>query len=166
MFASGDAIDSANERRPGLALFLEHATAFGGQPIEPPPPLAGPLDPRTANPTTFFEPIEQRIERRDVEGEPAFRLDVDQLAEFIAVPGARLEQREEEQLSRSLLELAIQRAGIYISHRHILHRQTIQSQWLRAQGSGLRAQGSGLRAQAQDLGLRILGLERESFLEP
>ena len=49
--------------------------------------------------------------------------DVNQLAQVVAVPGPRVEQREDEELRRTLLELAVERALVDVCHRQIVYKQ-------------------------------------------
>ena len=46
------------------------------------------------------------------------------LLELVAVPGARVEQRQDQQLRRSALQLAVERAGVHICHEQIVCGQT------------------------------------------
>jgi hypothetical protein len=123
IFASRHTPDRLYEDRPGLPLPRQHAPALARHLIEAAPPLAGLFDPGAFNPTALFEPIQQGIQGVDVKRELAFGAAVDQLAELIPVPGPCVEQREDEQLRRSLLQFPIERPDV-----HICHSQTVYSQ--------------------------------------
>src|SRR5262245_27524254 len=112
MLASGDAAHALDERRPRLSLCGQHAAAFDRHLIEAAAALVGLFDPGALDPATLFESIEQGVERIDVEGQRAAGPGVDQLAQLVAVPRPRVEQREDEQFGGAALELAIERAGI------------------------------------------------------
>src|SRR5262245_19848894 len=116
-------MDGRHEGLPGAALRREHPSAFEGQPVVAPPALPRLLDPPALDPAALLEPVEQRIERRDVEAQRAVRARLDQLADVVAVPGPRLEQREDHQLGAPLLQFAVQHPMVYISHSHTLHRR-------------------------------------------
>jgi hypothetical protein len=60
------------------------------------------------------EPIEQGVEGVDMKLQMAARPCLDVFAEVVPVPGARVEQREDEQLRRSSLQLTIERASVDI----------------------------------------------------
>ncbi len=65
---------------------------------------------------------------------------VDQLAQLVAVTGARAEERQDEQLRRSALQLAIECARVYTCHEQIVCRQGF--------GVNCAGGGSGLVAAA------------------
>src|SRR5215510_3549189 len=66
MIDSGDEPHRVDKGFPCLALAREDAAAVGGQAVETSPSLAGLFDPPSLQPPAFFEPIEKRIQRRDV----------------------------------------------------------------------------------------------------
>jgi hypothetical protein len=82
--------------------------------VATPPALPGFLHPAALQPAAFLEPIEQGIERRDVELHPSARARFDQLADFVAVARARLDEREDHEFGRALLHLAVERARVDI----------------------------------------------------
>src|SRR2546425_10294882 len=67
MVDSRDEAHRVDESFPGLALTSEDAAALGRQAVEAPPSLAGLLHPPPLEPPAFFQPIQERIERRDME---------------------------------------------------------------------------------------------------
>ena len=69
MVDSRDETHGVDERLPGIALAGEDAAALGGQTVEAAPSLAGLLHPPALQPPAFFQPIQERIERGDVEFE-------------------------------------------------------------------------------------------------
>jgi hypothetical protein len=123
MFAARDAPHGLNECLPGLPLLGEHATPFRRHLVKPSPTFVGLLDPRALDPATLFETIEQWIEGIDVKFELAARPRFDQLAEVIAVSRAGVEEREYQEFRGTLLQLAIECAGVYTCHRQIVSRQ-------------------------------------------
>src|SRR5688500_19907079 len=100
MVRSGDQIHGGDERLPRVALLREHAPAFNGQGIEATSPLAWLFHPPAVQPAAFFEAIEQRIERGDIELHPAFGPALDQLADLVTVARPRLDDRQDDQLGR------------------------------------------------------------------
>src|SRR5262245_31427223 len=112
MFAAGDSRHRLHECRPGLSLLRQDAPPFGRQLVETAAPFVRLLDPRPFDPAALLEAVEQRIQGIDVELQGAARPRLDQLAQVVAMPGARIEQRQNEQLCGSALELAVKRAGV------------------------------------------------------
>src|SRR5206468_5210121 len=86
-------------------------------------PLVRLFYPRALDPPTLLEAIEQRIQGIDVKPELAARPCVNQLAEVIAVPWPRIEQREDEQFRGSSLQLAVEGARVDICHGQIVCKQ-------------------------------------------
>src|SRR5688572_11578893 len=123
MVDSGDEAHRVHERLPGMALPRQHTAALGGEAVEAPPPLAGLLDPLPLQPAPLLEAIQERIERRDVELQMTARPGLDELADLVAVAGARLHDRENHQLRRPLFQLAIEHAPVYSCHNHICYSQ-------------------------------------------
>src|SRR5262245_42603042 len=109
------------ERLPVIALPGEHAPAFGGEAVEAAAPLAGLLGPPALQPAALLEPVEQGIERRDVELEAAAGALLDQLADLVAVAGARLDHRQDDQLRGALFQLAIEHPAVNSSHSYICY---------------------------------------------
>src|SRR5687768_1997127 len=120
MFASRHLSNRFNELIPSLPLSQQHTLTGGRQPIETAPALAGLLDPCALNPPALLEAVEQWIERIEVEHQPAAGLHLDQLAEFVAMPGSGLQHRQQEQFGGSLLQLAVECRQVYICHRQII----------------------------------------------
>src|SRR5688572_9214665 len=90
MLRSRDPAYGLDERLPCLDLLGEHAVTVGRELVEPAPPLAGLLDPGSLDPTSFLQPVEQRIQRIDVERQEPAGADVDQLAALVTMAGLRL----------------------------------------------------------------------------
>src|SRR5262245_40985471 len=88
--SSGDPAHRLDERLPCLDLRGEHSVTVGGELVEPAAPLAGLFDPGSLDPPSFLEPIQQRVQRIDVERQQPAGADVDQLAEVVAVARLRL----------------------------------------------------------------------------
>jgi hypothetical protein len=99
MFPSRDAPHGLHEGGPRLSLLDKHAPPFSRDLVEPAAPLAGLFDPDPLDPSTLLEAIEQRIQGIDVERELTAGSGMDQLAQFVAVPGSRVQQREDQQLA-------------------------------------------------------------------
>src|SRR6266849_4951569 len=66
-FGSRNPIDGSHEFFPAAALRRQHLSAFTRQAVVTPPPLAGLFHPATQNPAAFFQPVQKRIQRSDVE---------------------------------------------------------------------------------------------------
>src|SRR5262245_62814930 len=106
MLCSGASIDRGHERLPGAALRRQYFPAFGRQFVITPPPLPGLLHPLALDPAALFQPVEQWIERGDVEAQRAARTGFDQFGNLVSVPGPNLNQRENQQLGAALLQFA------------------------------------------------------------
>src|SRR5207247_9776045 len=90
------------------------------QPVVTPSALARLFDPSALNPPAFLEAIQERVERRDAEGEDAAGPRFDQLAELVAMARLRLDEREDQQFRAAFLELAIVHRSLHMSHCNIL----------------------------------------------
>src|SRR6185312_10276302 len=84
--------------------------------------LARLLNPTPLNPTTLFESIKQRIKRRDIEPQPSLGPLLDQIPDVISMPGLILNERQNQQLRTSLLQLPVQHLRKLIWHSDILLR--------------------------------------------
>src|SRR5215471_88944 len=100
-------VDGVGELFPRGPLALEHRAAFGRQPVEPPAALAGFFRPPPGDEPAGFQPAQHRIERPDAEREPSAGSGFDELADLVAVPRARLEEGEDEQLRAALLQFVM-----------------------------------------------------------
>src|SRR5262249_4096258 len=107
MSAPQDLIDGVAELFPGTLLAAQELASFGGQAIKAAPPVAGLLDPAAADEAARLEPDEHGVQRADAEREPPAGSSFDALPDFVTVPGARIEQREDEQLGAAFLELVV-----------------------------------------------------------
>src|SRR5262245_64405964 len=123
MFGSGYAADRGHEGLPRAALRLQHFLPFGRQFVIAPPPLTGLLHPLPLDPAALFKPVEQRIERGDMETQRPARTGLDQFGNVVAVPGPSLDEREDQQLGAALLQFAVENSSVYICHSHILCRR-------------------------------------------
>src|SRR5688572_10939266 len=112
MFISRHSPNGLHERGKCFLLQGKHAAPLSGDVVEAAAPLVGLFDPGALDPSTLLEAIEQGIEGINVECQLATRPRVNQPAQVVAVPGARVEQREDEQFSRSALQLAVEGARI------------------------------------------------------
>src|ERR1019366_1083905 len=129
IFHSSDAADGLDERLPALPLGSQDLAPLRGQPVIAPAALAALLHPSALDPAALFQAIQQRVQRRRVKTERALRSLLDQLADFVAVAGRSLEQREPKQLRAALFPLAVDRFVFHISYCHILGPQ-----WTTCQG--------------------------------
>src|SRR6478672_672013 len=105
---SSDSTDCFHELEPPVALAGEHLFASRGEAIITSPALPRLFHPAAANPSPFFEPVEQGIKRSDIKPERAARAQLDQLTNVVAVPRPILDQRKNEQFSAALLQFTIQ----------------------------------------------------------
>src|SRR5262249_42615495 len=122
MFQTCDSIYRLNESAPAAALGGQHLLSRGRQPVVAAPALAGLLDPAPLYPAAFFKPVQQRIQRGNVEPHHPARPDLDQLADLVAVPRAILDKRKNQQFGAALLKLPIQDLRFDISHSNTLYR--------------------------------------------
>jgi hypothetical protein len=83
MVDSREEAHRVHERLPGVPLPRQHAAAFGGQAVEAAAALAGLFHPLALQPAAFFQAIQQRVERGNVELELAGGLRLDPLADLI-----------------------------------------------------------------------------------
>src|SRR5262245_59924277 len=113
-------VDGLDERPPRVALRCQDVRTGGREAVVAPAALPGLLDPAALDPAAFFEAIQQRIKGCDTERDGTARLRLDQLAQLVAVPRLRLQQREDQQLGASLLELAVEHGRFDIRHSDIL----------------------------------------------
>src|SRR5262245_2817569 len=141
MFRSRHEADRLDEGVPGLALLRQRLLACRREAVEAATALPRLLDPRALDPAALLEAIEQGVERVQMEDQPPAGLRVDQLAELVAVPWPGFEHRQEQQLSRALLELTVQRRQVDVCHRQIIAQETsMRTTWLAA---GLLPAGVG-----------------------
>src|SRR5215213_10660067 len=120
MFESGDAVDGLDKFAPAIALGREHLSACGRQAVVTTSSLSRFFDPAALNPTAFFESIEQRVKRSDIEPQCAFRPVLYQVPNVIAMPRLIFDQRKNQQLGTSLLQLPIEHLRSLIWHSDIL----------------------------------------------
>src|SRR5215207_4121511 len=113
MFRVRDAADGLDELAPGVALRGEYFLPFGRQLVVAAAALPGLLHPAPLNPAPALQTVEQRVERRDVEAQHAARALLDEVADVVAVARLVLDEREDEQLSAPLLQLARENVRAY-----------------------------------------------------
>src|SRR5262245_26918853 len=131
MVHSGDKPHRIDEGLPGVALARQHASAFGREAVETSAPLSRLFHPLALQPPALLEAIEQGIQGRDVELQLAARLRLNQLADLVAVARARFDDRQDDELRRSLFELAVQHATVHSCHNHICYRRmNILASWV------------------------------------
>jgi hypothetical protein len=71
MFPSRHHADSLGKLVPRPALLRQHASTCRREPVEAATAFASLLDPRAFDPSAFFQPVEQRTERLELEYQPA-----------------------------------------------------------------------------------------------
>src|SRR5262245_63132963 len=100
-----DVADRGDELAPALALGVEClATVFGDRVVAS-ASLPGAFDPSTDDPAALFHPVEQGIERGDVEGEHATRSRLDEFRDLVSMSRLGLEEREDEEFGAALFQL-------------------------------------------------------------
>src|SRR5712691_2123329 len=101
-------VHRGHERAPRVLLLDEHLAAGVGEPVIAAAALARPLDPASRHPAALLQPVQQRVQRSDVELDHPLAAPLDLLADVVSVPWPPLQQRQDEQLGAALLELAVQ----------------------------------------------------------
>src|SRR5262249_60663277 len=90
--------------------------APGRQPVVAAPALARLLAPAACDGLRALEPVEQGIERSDVQPHRAVGAFLDQLADLVAVPGPMLEERQDGELGAPFLEFPVKPSDIWHSY--------------------------------------------------
>jgi hypothetical protein len=94
MIYSRDETHRVHERPPGIALAGEDATALGSQTVEAAPPLPSFLNPPALQPAALLQPVQERVERRDVELQLSGGSRFNQFADFVAMTRALRRPKE------------------------------------------------------------------------
>src|SRR3989441_2627659 len=105
-----DAIQRQEERVPRRTLCRERFSARAREAVVAPTPLSRTLDPAPVDQALVFKAIERRVQRRGVKGDGAVRPFFDQLADFVAVALAFVEQRQNEDFGAPPLQLALEQS--------------------------------------------------------
>src|SRR5688572_8583875 len=114
---SARALDRVHEVAPVLALLGEHPSPGCRQLVVAPAPLAGLFDPRSGDQAAPLEPIENRVQRCDVERHRAGRALPDANRDLVAVAARTFELSQHEELRRPFFEGAfVQLIGLYVRH--------------------------------------------------
>src|SRR5215468_7221926 len=108
IFRSRYTTDGGHKGLPDAALRGQRLLAVLRQFVKTSPPLPGFLHPTAFDPAALFQPVKQEIKRGGVELQHAVRARLDQLAEFVAMARAGLQQRQDEQFRAALLQLAVE----------------------------------------------------------
>src|SRR6267154_5731081 len=116
MFHSCDAPYCSDKGLPFFALHPQNASPFGSQAIVAAPPFIGFFDPTPLNPATFFEPVQQRIERRNMEMKHAAGALLDKSANVIAMARLSLYKRKNQQFGAALFPFIFNRRHMCDSH--------------------------------------------------
>src|SRR4029077_12068638 len=96
MFHSCDAAHRVDKLPPTLALLNESFLTLRCQAVVTPPLLIRFFDPTAKDQASIFEPVEQRIERGNMEAQDAARALFDELSDVVTVARLILEQRENQ----------------------------------------------------------------------
>src|SRR5919197_3251306 len=107
MFDPRDAVQRREERAPASPLRVECFLSLWGEAIETAAARVAPLDPASLNEPAALEPVQRRIQRRDMELQRTVRPVLDQLRDLVAVAVTLLEQREDDGFGASLAQLAV-----------------------------------------------------------
>src|SRR4029077_19238830 len=105
---SGDSTDCFHELEPAVTLAGQHFFTGRGEAIITPSPLPGLFHPAPANPSPFFEPVEQGIKRSDIKPKRSARAQLDQLTTDVAVPRPILDRRKNDRFAAALPQFTIQ----------------------------------------------------------
>lgn len=117
---AGHALQGLEEGAPDAALLGKHASPGGRETVVPAAPLARLFQPAADDEPAFLEAVERRVERRNVERQGSGRALLDELAQFVAVPGPLLHERQDEQFGASLLGFTIKHGTyIYVSSIYV-----------------------------------------------
>src|SRR6266516_4035115 len=98
MLHSRDSAHGTGKLLPLPALQPEDTLSFRRQPVIPPSSLIRFLDPPPLDPTSLFQPVQQRVERGHMKMERASRAHVDELADFVPMPRLALQQGQNQEL--------------------------------------------------------------------
>jgi hypothetical protein len=109
-----DAVQRPEEVLPGRAFLGQDAAARRRDAIAAAPARPGALDPAALDEAAILEPVQRRIERRDVEAELALRPLTDQPADVVAVPGLVLDERQDQDVGAAGF-LGLRRAMLTIN---------------------------------------------------
>src|SRR5262245_16147482 len=97
-----DAVEREEEILPDEPVAGGPRASGGGEPAVAPAALALLLDPPAFDEAGVLEPVERGIERRDVVAERAAGALDDQAPDLVAVAGAVLDEREDQEVGRPL----------------------------------------------------------------
>src|ERR1044071_2130058 len=122
MLNSGNAVDCFDKLLPTVPLCGQYFSALGSQTVITTTTLAGLLDPSPLNPTTSFEPIQQRVKRSDIKPQPPARAPFNQVSDVIPMPRLVFDEGEYQQFRTPLLQLAVEHLRKLIWHSDILLR--------------------------------------------
>jgi hypothetical protein len=104
MFLSRDSVDRMHKIRPTAALVFQDLLPSGSELIVATSALSLLFDPTPDDEAPLFEPIQQWIERGDIELEETFGALFDLLTDLITVARAVLDERKDEQFRTALLQ--------------------------------------------------------------
>src|ERR1051325_11170906 len=103
------AVEGGEEAVPAAALAGECFFTLRRETVEAAAALAALLDPAALDQAATLEPVEDRIERGDVELQRAAGSPIDQLGELVAVAVVLLEERHDQHFGAALAQLAVGR---------------------------------------------------------
>src|SRR5580698_150236 len=107
IFYPHDLAHGLDEVLPALALTRQDAASFRCEAVIAPAPLIWLLYPAPLNQTALLEPIQEGIQRGDVETQGSPRSRFDQLADVVPVACLLFQQRQDQQLSATFFPFTI-----------------------------------------------------------
>src|SRR5688500_13338438 len=116
------AIERVEERAPAAPLVGQRLAARGCQLVVPPSALAGLFNPPSLDQAGPLQPVQRRIQRRDLKTDCAAGTLFDQLRDLVAVPRPFLDEREDQHLGTALLQVARAHRCRHMSRSYIYGR--------------------------------------------
>src|SRR5262249_40589042 len=119
IFNSGDSPNRFYKFAPAVTTGRQDLFAGARKSIISPLTLPGLFQPTATDPSPRLQSVEQRVKRRNAEPQGASRAQFDQLPDFISVARPVLQQRQNQQLGASLLQLAVRELNCHMLLLHI-----------------------------------------------
>src|SRR5919106_4745623 len=104
MLDARDVVERLEELAPDLAAHAQRGAAGRGQPVNPPPSLAGFLDPASFDQAALLELVKQGIKRCGLKLQPPLGSRLDLLRDFVAMPLRSVEHGKDEELGAAFLQ--------------------------------------------------------------
>src|SRR4030095_6877825 len=121
---AGHPAQGLDEPNPGRSLTREGLSSVTRQTVIAPAALAGALNPAAFDQTAILEPVERWIEGRGIERDGAAGSDVGQPRDFVPVPVALIEQRQNQKFRAAPFELPRQRIDAHMWTQNISQGRT------------------------------------------